>query len=346
VLQQLPIAATGEVWLRDALNGALADGFLRIQANLPARLWLDFVPQQHRAAMARRGKLSEAIERVFAAYDALPPDGQAEVRDALEDQQQLDQLFSGLRAALPLDDLPATMHGPLKEYASRVFDVLDDSLIRDRAYQIYDQHGFLACPFCGYEAFDNSRLRQMDWDHYLARSLYPFAGADLRNFSPMGDGCNARYKKSKDVLRSDGGARRACFDPYHSAPATVGLAQSQLFTRGAGNEMPLWQIDLVGDHDRCASWDSIFEVRARWMDRLDRIYDKCLSGFRELFRGHDLTDQALAQNLGRLAMSESQPPPDTGAILRAAVYSLLADRAGQDTDEGARLRRLLRVAIR
>ena len=345
MLQQLPIAATAEVWLCDALNTALENGFACIQANLPIPPWLDFIPEQHHAVMARRGKLADAIEAVFAAYQALPPDGQADVRNALEDQQELDELFSGFRAARPLHDLPETMHAPLKEYASRVFDVLNDTLIRDRAYEVYDQHGFLACPFCGYEAFDSSRLRQMDWDHYLARSLYPFAGADLRNFSPMGDGCNARYKRSKDVLRSNGGVRRPCFDPYHSAPATISLTRSQLFTRGEGSEMPEWQIDLIGDDDRCASWDSIFEVRARWLDRLDRIYDKCLSGFREVHRGHDIPDDALAGRLAQLAAAEHHPPPETGAMLRAAVYTLRSGRAGEDTDEGARLRRLLRTTI-
>jgi hypothetical protein len=237
------------------------------------------------------------------------------------------------------------MHGPLKNYASRVFDVLEDAGIRERTYAIYDEQGYLACPFCGYEAFDSSRLRHMDWDHYLARTLYPFAGADLRNFSPMGEGCNSRYKRSKDVLRSNGGGRRACFNPYMSPPASMSLAQTQLFASGQGDEMPLWQIQLVGDVDRCASWDSIFEITERWRDRLDRIYDNCIAKFGAQYRGELLDDEAIVAGLARLETAEMLPYPEPGGFLRRAVFALLVDRATQVTAEGERLRRLLRIAV-
>ncbi len=344
MLFSLSPAATAENWLRDVLNDALARGFARIDANQAASGWLDGTPQAKRERLEKRKKLGEAVEAIFDAYRDLNAAGRDLVLEAFDDQQNIADLFDGNRTANTLVDLPATMRAPLKEYADRVFDVLDEWGIRDRSYAIHDEGGASACPFCGYEAMDCSRIRNMDWDHYLAKTLYPFAGADLRNLSPMGDGCNGSFKRAKDVLRSNGGLRRACFDPYGELQASMHLQNSVMFARGHGNELPVWKISFVGDQDRRDTWESVFVLRTRWLGRLDDIYSYCLSQFGDLHKGELLSAAEVVGKLQKLKDAEGHPKRMPGSFLKAAVFDLLRDRALKSTVEGAHVLRLLQIA--
>ena len=344
MLFTLSPAAAAENWLRDVLNDALTRGFARIDANQDASGWLDGTPQAERERLEKRRKLGGAVEAVFAAYRDLNALDRDLVLEAFDDQRNIADLFDGNRKAATLVDLPATMRAPLKEYADRVFDVLDEWGIRDRSYAIHDEGGASACPFCGYEAMDGSRIRNMDWDHYLAKTLYPFAGVDLRNLSPMGDGCNGSFKLAKDVLRSNGGLRRACFDPYGNLHASMHLQNSVMFARGDGNELPDWEISFLGDQDRRDTWESVFVLRTRWLGRLDDIYSYCLSQFGDLYRGEQLSAAQVVGKLEKLKNAEGHPKRMPGSFLKAAVFDLLRDRAMKNTVEGARVLRLLQIA--
>ncbi len=344
MLFSLSPSAASENWLRDVLNDALIRGFACIDANQYPLSWLDGTPQAERDRLTKRKKLGGAVEAIFQAYRALNAAHRGLVTEALEDQRNIADLFNGNRTANTLADLPDTMRAPLKEYADRVFDVLDEWGIRDRSYAIHDEGGVSACPFCGYEAMDSSRIRHMDWDHYLAKTLYPFAGADLRNLSPMGDGCNGSFKVAKDVLRSNGGLRRACFDPYGGLHASMHLQNSVMFSRGKGNELPDWDISFLGDQNRSLTWESVFVLKTRWLAKLDDIYSYCLGQFGDLYMGEQLSNAEVIAKLVKLKRAEGHPKQMPGSFLKAAVFDLLRDRAMLQTDEGARVLRLLQLA--
>lgn len=342
MLYRMPAAAAAENWICDALNAALLDGFDRADAGEAPTAWPDCLPEAHRDALRRRGRLGEAVAGVITAYAALQPNERTELREARYDQMRPAELYAGELSAKRVQDLPAPLAAPLREYADCVFDALDDLGVRDRSFEIHGRTQGLACAFCGYEAADNARVRNMDWDHYLAKSLYPFAGANLLNFAPMGDACNRTFKSSKDILRSNAGARRRCFDPYASEPATVDLLDSTLFARGPGNLLPEWRIGIRGDADSCATWDAIFELSARWIDRLDRVHEGCLGKFGRLHRGRALTDADVVDGLDRLASMHREHETAAGEFLPAAVYELWSVRCAGAGEEAGRLLRLLR----
>jgi hypothetical protein len=341
----MPAEAAEENWICDAVNAALLDGFNRADLGQDAAPWPGCLPAEHRERLERRGKLGESVLAIVARYEELAPLERAMVRAAREDQLELAELFECSRAALTAAHLPVTVRASLKEFADRVFETLDDLGVRARSYAIHDAQKRLACAFCGYEATDSSLVRNMDWDHYLAKSLYPFASANLRNFTPMGDACNSSFKRAKDMLRNDAGLRRPCFDPYGSEPATIDLLQSTLFARGSGNHLPDWVLSMNGDADRCATWDSVFALRERWIAKLDQIHDGCLRFFGQAYRGLTLTDDDLVERLSSLAHAEAYDSIVAGGFLPAAIFSLWANRAVSADAEANRLRRLLRLSI-
>jgi hypothetical protein len=323
---RMPARAVEENWICDALNAALLNGFDRAELGQDAASWPECLREEYREGLKRQRKLGESVLTVLSCYRRLAPAERSVVREACEDQLQLAALYDGARAARTSAQLPAGIRASLKEFADRVFETVNDLGVRERSYAIHDAQNRLACAFCGYEAADGSLVRTMDWDHYLAKSLYPFAGANLRNFAPMGDACNSSFKSAKDMLRDHAGVRRRCFDPYVSEPATIDLLESSLFARGPGNRFPEWIVSITGDADRCETWDSVFAVRKRWIAKLDQIHDGCLKCFGHLYSGDSLTDAQLISRISRLANAKVYDGIVAGGFLPAAVYALWAHR--------------------
>jgi hypothetical protein len=269
----------------------------------------------------------------------MPPADRAAVRQAMDDQAALVELFQGNRAAHRLQDLPQIARDPLKHFFEKAFEMLTRLGIRDNNYKMFltlvDQR---ICGFCGCEYFSGASSRREPLDHYLAVSLYPFAGANARNLVPMGPKCNSSYKGGRDILRGDGGARRLCFDPYAAAPVQISLMGSQLFARDDG--LPQWQIDLIGDAARIETWDAVFDIKRRIAeDHLDSIYKnaiKVVGTFRhkqpQVFAGLDLA--GAFQHLGNLSRAKGW---SDRAFLETALYDLLEVRSQAGDDAAARI---------
>ena len=257
----------------------------------------------------------------------------------MDDQAELVELFAGTRVANRLRDLPQNVRDPLKHFFEKAFEMLTRLGIRDNNYK-----AFLAliehriCGFCGCEYFSGASSKREPLDHYLAVSLYPFAGANARNLVPMGPKCNSSYKGVQDILRDSLGVRRLCFDPYAAAPVQVSLLASHLFAREDG--LPLWQVDLVGDAVRIETWDAVFDIKRRIAeDHLDSIYKnaiRVLGTFRhkqpQIFAGLDLA--GAFRHLGNLSRAKGW---SDRAFLETALYELLEARSQAGDDEAARL---------
>jgi hypothetical protein len=120
--------------------------------------------------------------------------------------------------------------------------------------------------------------------HYLPKSLYPFAAANLRNLVPMGMKCNKRYKLAQDILRDTAGVRQRSFDPYAERHLKVVLDNSVPFG-GADGQTPDWQIDFDPDAVECTTWDNVFHVRERIKrDVLDSSFWQWLRDFSAWFK--------------------------------------------------------------
>lgn len=195
------------------------------------------------------------------------------------------------------------------------------------------------CAFCGCEYFSGATSKREPLDHYLAISLYPFAGANARNLVPMGTKCNSSYKLAQDVLRDALGTRRVCFDPFAPTPVEVSLLGSKLFARSDG--LPEWEVELQGDAARIQTWDAVFDVRRRLIeDHLDSIYKNAIKVFGTLWRKRP---DVLPVNAGvcdafRHLADLSRPKGwSDRAFLEVALYELLQTRCEAGGEEADRI---------
>lgn len=333
-----PREAAALNWLHDSLSEMIRNAMDRVDANRARIVWPDLIPADRRARLSRFSQLEERFDEVIGAYETLGQAERAVVREAMNDQSALTELFYGDRAATVIGLLPEVIQEPIKKVFEKAFAMLTAVGIRDHNYRTFIQlveHRI--CAFCGCESFAGAGSKREPLDHYLATTLYPFAGANAKNLVPMGSRCNSSYKLAQDVLRNRTGGRRRCFDPYSPTPVGISLLRSTLFARSDG--YPAWEVDFQGDAERIATWDDVFDIRARFSDSLDALYRNSIkivgtlwTSRRAMFGGEDI--RAAFLHMKELSHSEGW---SDRAFLKVALYELLYSRYAAGGEEAARI---------
>jgi len=235
-----------------------------MNAGVPVTLWA----QGLQLDLAEREALKSRYEAFCAAALTLTDLERTALLQALVDQNNIPAVFDGVSACPRLDSFPDKVRDAAKELFLAAFDSLKSLKIRDRQYAIlYGNLPGKRCPFCGIEPFEAPGLTREDLDHYLPSSHYPFAGANLRNLTPMCGKCNASYKLAKDVICDDANNRRRCFDPYGTDRVEVSLLNSRPFEGELIDgvfTLPAWEIDFIGEADRAKTWECVFKIRPRY----------------------------------------------------------------------------------
>lgn len=282
-----PIEATDENWLHDCLCEMVHAVHEALDAGQTVPVWPDVIPLAHRPQLRIRTGLRDRLTGYAAAANSLSQGERQRVLTCLVQQNRIADLLSCACDCENASDLPQALHAPVAQLFDFAYHLVGEMGIGDRHYEaIYAAMTYKVCPFCGCEYFDAPGAPREDRDHYLAKSRYPFAAANLRNLVPMGMKCNERYKLAQDILRDTAGARRVAFDPYVEREVAVELGTSIPFA-GLQGETPDWQIVFVPDSPECETWDDIFHVRERMKrDVLDPSFRRWLGEFASWFKVH------------------------------------------------------------
>jgi hypothetical protein len=144
---------------------------------------------------------------------------------------------------------------------------------------IYDSLVAKDCPFCGVGDMMNIAEASQDQDHYLAKSVYAFSAANIRNLVPMCIKCNRLHKKADDVIKNETNMRVTAFDPYVCNATDISIVQSQI-AEGVSSINPDWLINFVPPTPEAENWDRIFKIRERLKrDIFDECFDRWFDGF-------------------------------------------------------------------
>jgi hypothetical protein len=279
-----PIAATAENWLHECLCEMVLTVHASVEAGKDVLAWPAIIPAAYRARLRSRRGLRDRLQVYGEAAAGLTAEQLLQVEVCLIQQNDIADLLSCMGNCEIIADLPEAIREPAEDLFTFAFELLDDLGVRDAQYErIYTVIDPAVCPFCGSEYFDHPQSHREDLDHYLAKTIYPFAAANLRNLSPMGKKCNG-YKLQQDMLRDVAGDRRRSFDPYGEHQLAVSLINSVPFG-GTEDQIPRWQIDFLPDSPECATWDAVFSFRERIeRDTLDKYFGSWLGQFAAWFR--------------------------------------------------------------
>jgi hypothetical protein len=332
-----PIAATEENWLHEFICEILQLIHECIEIGNPAPLWTDTIPFEnipdaYQATMKRRTGLMERLNNYHKEVKLLTTDQRIQILQALDSQNQIALLLSCQHSCEKINDLPKQIRKPVSELFTYAFDILTDLGVRNKQYRkIYEVIPAKVCPFCGNEPFDGPDGTREAFDHYLLKSTYPFAAANLRNLVPMGNKCNSRHKLAQDILRKNDGTRRKSFDPYKHETVVVSLGNSQPFAGTIGKTkepLPKWEIDFSVNSEEITTWDEVFHIRERYKrDILDEAFNNWLNGFRSWCRDPRKnipdSDQKWIDAIEGYALYHESLGFEDRAFLKAAVFRML-----------------------
>lgn len=323
-----PIAATAENWLHECLCEMLRGIHASLDAGGDPPAWPDIIPPALRARLQSRRGLRDRIAIYTAAVSALSQEERARVIHALNDQNDIPGLLSCAHDCVTLDGLPPSIRDCIKSLFGYAFELLTDLGIRDRQYAvIHEQIRYRVCPFCGCEYFDAPGAARQSLDHYLARSLYPFVAANLRNLPPIGNTCNARYKLSQDILRRNNGTRRRSFYPFNTIGVAISLDNSQPNDKVDGPLIATWQIDFSEDTEEVETWNDVFSIRERYKrDILSHSFQDWLWEFRNYCKSLNLIaaeDLQVIDAINRYWSYLLDCGLNDRAFLKASVFKML-----------------------
>jgi hypothetical protein len=306
----------------------------RIDDGQQVAAWPDCIPEQRRAELSAKTGLRDRRATFLAAYEGLELDGRAATKAAVGRQNAIPALYDGHTACLRVTDLPVAIHEAANDLFRFAFGLLTPLGLRDAHYKmIYESLKYRVCPFCGVERLDAPSMPREDLDHYLPIAIYPFAGANLRNLSPMGGRCNTSFKHTADVIFNAAGVRRRCSDPYSGPSFQISLTSSQPFEGQTVNliKCPLWVIEIEGeDDDAAATWDNVFRIRERYITSyLNPEFRDWISHF-AIWCVRSETPvtnaaEAIVALSGYIEITIQEGLADS-AFLKRAVFSMLRDR--------------------
>jgi hypothetical protein len=253
-----PLAATQNNWLHNCVLEGVKKVHALVNAKKRYPAWPEILPDKHQGTLKSRRGLRDQFKAYNTALRKLSSESEREaVLAAVTDQNRISDLLSNSSNCAVLDALPIAIRTAASSLFDFSFALLTDLRIRDEHYEaIYNAALAHVCPFCGTEYFDAPGAPREALDHYLAKSRYPFAAANLRNLVPMGHKCNSNYKRAVDVLYDANGVRRMVFDPYNHAQMSVVLDDSEPFGGSTPNK-PRWSIKFDPDAPAVSTWDLI-----------------------------------------------------------------------------------------
>ncbi len=275
-----PLEATEDNWLHDTLGEMLTAVKNALLAEVAMPEWPDIIPVAQRDTLKGLDGLRSRFELFVEKVSALGAAERAAVFNAQLEQNQVPELLAGATSCKRLADLPVSVQEPLNDLFEFAFSKLTTLGIRDPAYKtIYNAMPAKVCPFCGYEEMSHPGMAREALDHYLDKSRYPFAAANLRNLVPMGDKCNSRYKLQQDILKRDDDTDRTAFDPYTLEPVKLEAVMDG-FAEGADRRyQPIWHISFDTESDCVTTWDDVFSIRLRLEKDVLSSYGRWLETF-------------------------------------------------------------------
>ena len=331
-------AANAENWLHDGLVVLVAKMLDGVEA--PLADWTAAFPEEKRETMSRKRGLKDRLDAAESAVAATTPVKRSLLRQWLSDQNNIPSLFDPAVAVTVRPAGCAKVIKKLDEVFAFGFKLLTALGVRDRQYEIvWRSMPARVCPFCGIEPMTspNPAIPREALDHYLASSLYPLAATNLRNLAPAGPKCNESHKLRKDVLNGADG-RRVCYDPFGNLNASVSLERS-VPNAGAlqgAIRLPEWHIDLLGDPDRTATWNDVYDIESRYRHNiLDAEFRRWMDHFAQWFSrsyGTLTADTPLVRVLQEYMETSIEEGLADYSFLRRAVFAMLMHRIATQPD--------------
>jgi hypothetical protein len=306
---------------------------------------LNLFPEWMRATLRKKNcALNEKFSVVHALLHGRKMDSQArrDIYNQLQLTNRIQDLCNGI-VKLPKNHIvwDSDLGKAISALMLTLYESLDLSVFKRNGqagkptHQMYNefiQKNKYVCPFCGLDKFiTRGGPRRQDFDHYLNKSAYPLAAANMRNLIPTCGSCNQDYKKVKDILE-DGLA----FYPYCSIPeVTVQVICKKYPLTTDLDDKGKWSVNVelaIPDKatlPKMTAWERVYSIKTRlemeireyFEEWMTEVSDDCPHEVdEEQFAGLIKSAKIKAQQSAKRRMEPKQ-------IVKGAFYEFVLTKA-------------------
>ena len=300
--------------------------------------------------------VDEEFERVHTLLHAVGMDegGRRQIYEQLQLTNRIHDLCDG---GLPIPNSVVNWKSALGKAINalmeRLYGSLDLVVFRRGAsktkptkelYSEFIELNKYVCPFCGIGKYKNTRgVRREDFDHYLHRSGYPLAAANMRNLVPSCGTCNQDYKGSKDIL-ADG----AAFYPYAETPEmSIDVTCNNFPSLTDFDDEGQWSVAVslaVPDETaipKMKAWDRVYGIVGRLENEIQEFCEEWMEDVIEECTA-EIDQEAFVDFIRRAREKASNAVlrrMQSGQIIRRAFYDFALSNANHPFFESFRLAR-------
>lgn len=249
--------------LKNAKAGDKFDPDILFPASLATKVKLKV---KNKKGIMVNGPLYKKAAAFFNSYQKLGA-RKVDVDTAFSEMNKIEGLFNSKVARNCIDNLPLQIQGKAKSLFVHLYEHTLTSYGIKKHYEAFSkQLNNNWCPFCGMEQLVDYTHQKEDYDHLLAKSIYPFASVNMKNLIPMGQKCNRTHKKKKDLIW-DNVKQIKAVNPYKATiDIRVNFDGTKLPSYAGKNGV--WSIKVTPNREEVTRWDYVFNI----CDRIKKDY--------------------------------------------------------------------------
>lgn len=240
----------------------------------------------------------QKVEYIYEIFSGLSPVQKQATRDAFKTNNEIERLCSKTLKPIYLSDLPDIVETEIKSLFEWCYnELLDKAKVSgdklDYYKELIEENDFQYCPCCGLIDFEShtpeNEVREAN-DHYLPKSIYPFASVNFQNLVPLCYKCNSDRKSTKDPIEN----LRVAFYPFSINPQNISISieidkSKDLDSLLRGD----LTISLIGETEKVETWNWLFEIDTRYNDKIRPRVKTFLRELKNRFRQQKKDNPAL-----------------------------------------------------
>lgn len=223
------------------------------------------------AYINKKHKLKQEVEEIYELFKDLSEQEKQLISQAFDSTNQIEELCEGRITPIYLDALPEVVKKRIKPLMKWCYEkLLEKGKVAKGKLAYYkalrkNNKDLKTCPCCGLIDLESSNSDKREaFDHYLPKTLYPFASINFLNLIPICHKCNSDRKTTKDPIKNG----KIAFYPFSVATHNIEIEiETRLEVSNEDKDFDLsdLQVKLIGDEKKVETWDWLFDIKERYI---------------------------------------------------------------------------------
>jgi len=225
-------------------------------------------------------QVDDKLNIIFTTYMGLSQQNKQVVEDIYHTNNDIQGICGLIVSPVKFEGLPLPIRTPIKSLYDNLWGdnkilgyvkvVNKCGTLKTHFNKFRKTNEYSVCPFCGIDGLlcehDDGRD---DYDHYLAKSDYPFISVNFENLFPMCHNCNSKNKGQVDTpFMPNTTVQRPLYYPLDSTIAGHEIHLNITSQNTDLSDPANWSLtvscDPIQNHLKKDSWEQIFNIESRY----------------------------------------------------------------------------------